>query len=161
MGVDILDEARPVCYASRMGLELDWKIAGETNPASSRAWIKSKLFFSYSHSSSKFSTMNSRLGNVHVGWMGLMSFAVTCASGNFLPGSVLWRAITRIQLTRQYREPRFQCQCPGRESSRGSLLELYGVLLSSTEASCQPISVVGRSGALILTYDGPGTHKRV
>lgn len=55
-----------------------------TYPASSRAWIKSKLLASYNHSSSKFSTINSRLGRVQVGWMGLMSFPMTCAPGNFL-----------------------------------------------------------------------------
>lgn len=55
-----------------------------TYPASSRAYIKSKQLASYNHSSSKFSTMNSRLGRVQVGWMGLMSFPMTCAPGNSL-----------------------------------------------------------------------------
>lgn len=53
-------------------------------PDSRRAWIKSKLSFSYSHSFSKSSMMNSTFGVTQVGWMALMSFPITLAVGNFL-----------------------------------------------------------------------------
>ena len=46
--------------------------------------MKSKWFRSYCHSLSKSSMMNSMFGATQIGWIGLMSFPMTWALGNFL-----------------------------------------------------------------------------